>query len=155
MTSLGAGRDLLCVSRESPASSLRAAVQVLGLLVDGDRTMTCKDAISAHVNWKLRIHTLISGKLDEKLDPATIARDNVCELGKWLYADGKKEIPAAQHGELQATHADFHREAARIVGEFYTGHKIGLEAIEMDSSFGKLTTRIVGILSKMAKTQAS
>jgi hypothetical protein len=114
--------------------------------------MTAKDAISAHVNWKLRIHTLLSGKLPEKLEPTTIARDNVCELGKWIHGDGKKQISGAQHAELLAVHADFHREAARIVGEFYAGHKIGLEVIDMESTFGKLTTRIVGVLSRMDKT---
>ena len=113
--------------------------------------MTSKDAISAHVNWKLRIHTLLVGKLPEKLDPSSITRDNVCELGKWLHGDGRKQIPGAQHGELLAIHADFHREAARIVGEFCAGHKIGLEAIEMDSVLGKLTTKIVGILSRIGK----
>lgn len=113
--------------------------------------MTPKDAIAAHVNWKLRIHTLLSGKLTEKLDPATIEKDNVCELGKWIHSDGRNEIPKDQHGELLAAHADFHREAARIVRECYAGHKIGLEVIEMNAPFGKLTTRIVGILSKMGK----
>ena len=114
--------------------------------------MNSKDAITAHVNWKLRIHALISGKLAEKLDPSTIARDNVCELGKWLHSDGKNDIPKTQHAELLATHADFHREAARIVGEVYAGHRIGLDAIEMNSTFGKLTTRIVGMLSKISKS---
>lgn len=113
--------------------------------------VTSKDAISAHVNWKLRIHALLTGKLPEKLDPSLITRDNVCELGKWLNSDGKQEIPSALHAELLAVHADFHREAARIVGGFYAGHKIGLEAIEMDSAFGKMTTKIVGILSKIGK----
>lgn len=113
--------------------------------------MTAKDAIAAHVNWKLRIHALLSGKLPEKLDPAAIEKDNVCELGKWLHSDGKQAMLGPQHNELLAVHAEFHREAARIVRETYAGRKIGLEAIEMISPFGKLTTRIVGILSRMSK----
>jgi Chemoreceptor zinc-binding domain len=113
--------------------------------------VTSKDAIAAHVNWKLRIHALLSGKLLEKLDPTAIAKDDVCELGKWIHSDAWSEMPKPQHSELLATHADFHREAARIVREKYAGHKIGLEAIDSDSLFGKLTTRVVGILSKMAK----
>jgi hypothetical protein len=113
--------------------------------------VTAKDAITAHVNWKLRIHALLSGKLPEKLDPATIERDNVCELGKWLHSDGKNAMPGPEHSELLTVHAEFHREAARIVRETYSGRKIGLEAIEMGSLFGKLTTRVVGILSRMSK----
>jgi hypothetical protein len=113
--------------------------------------MNPKDAITAHVNWKLRIHTLLSGKLPDKLDPSTIEKDNVCELGKWIHSDARSQLPKPQHGELLAIHAEFHREAARIVRETYAGHPIGLEAIEMGSPFGKLTTKIVGILSQLAK----
>lgn len=111
--------------------------------------MTAKDAINAHVNWKLRIHALLSGKLPDKLDPAAIARDNACDLGKWIYGEAKNLVPGPAYAELKATHADFHREASRIVSEVYAGRPVGLQAIEMDSPFGKLTTRIVGILSKL------
>ncbi len=111
--------------------------------------MTTKDAIAAHVNWKLRIHALLSGKLAEKLDPTTIARDNVCELGKWIHGEARTSIPKPAHAELMSTHADFHREAARIISEANAGHLTGLEAIGPDSTFGKLTTRIVGMLSKL------
>lgn len=112
--------------------------------------MTIKDAITAHVNWKLRIHALISGRLPEKLDPSTIARDNLCELGKWLHSDAEKaDLHEPQRAELLAIHADFHRETARIVKEFYAGKKIGPEAVGLDSPFGKLTTQIVSSLSKI------
>jgi hypothetical protein len=113
--------------------------------------MSPKDAIAAHVNWKLRIHALLSGKLSEKLDPGTIARDNVCELGKWIYGEGKEQMSGDTHSDLMAAHASFHKEAARIVKEFYAGQKIGLEAIEMNAPFGKLTTRVVGILSRLGQ----
>jgi hypothetical protein len=116
---------------------------------DEDRMMKLQDAITAHVNWKLRIHALLTGKLADKLDPAAIARDNVCDLGKWIWGEGKNEIPQATLAELRATHAEFHREAARIVSEVYSGHTIGLEAIDPNTPFGKLTTKIVGILSKL------
>lgn len=116
--------------------------------------MSPKDAIAAHVNWKLRIHALLSGKLADKLDPTAIARDNVCELGKWLHGEGKSTMPAATHAELAAAHASFHKEAARIVSEVYAGNKVGLEAIDMNAPFGKMTTRVVGILSKLEHQQA-
>lgn len=117
---------------------------------ENNSNMNAKDAISAHVNWKLRIHSLLSGKLAEKLDPQAIEKDNMCDLGKWLYSDGRTQLAKQKHEELMAAHTQFHREAARIVRENYEGHKIGLEAIEMDSPFGRLTTKIVGILSSTA-----
>ena len=105
--------------------------------------MTAKDAIGAHVNWKLRIHALLSGRLSEQLDPAAIARDDGCELGQWIRGEGRG------HADLSSAHAEFHKEAARIIREHYSGRKIGLEAISPDSAFGKLTTRIVGMLTKI------
>jgi hypothetical protein len=113
--------------------------------------MTCKSAILAHANWKLRIHSLLSGRSIEKLDPAIVARSNECDLGRWLLSDVRNVIPRAQHAELLTVHADFHREAARIVREAYGGQDLGRKAMEQDTAFGKLTTRIVGILSKIGQ----
>lgn len=125
-------------------------LQRLNRSADSSLTMTSKDAITAHVNWKLRIHALLSSKSSEKLEAATIARDNVCELGKWIHGEGRTSVPKLMHAELMSTHADFHREAARIVSEVSAGRPIGLEAIAPDSPFGKLTTRIVGMLSRLS-----
>jgi hypothetical protein len=113
--------------------------------------MSPKDAITAHVNWKLRIHALLSGKLSEKLDPGAIARDDTCELGKWIHGEGRTQMPKDAHSDLMTSHASFHKEAARIVKDLYAGQKIGLEAIDMSAPFGKLTTRVVGILSKLGQ----
>lgn len=113
--------------------------------------MTARDAIVAHVNWKLKIHALLSGRLPKKLDPSTIEKDNVCEFGRWLHSDGERSMLAPQHAELIGIHAEFHREAARIVRETYAGRKIGHDAIGMNSLFSKLTARIVGILARMDK----
>jgi hypothetical protein len=112
------------------------------------RAMTPKDAIAAHVNWKLRIHALLSGKLGEKLEPSKIKKDDVCELGKWLHSQASNDMAAPQRDELLQVHAEFHREAARIVHEVNVGHAVGLEVIDPSSAFGKLTTRIVGILAR-------
>jgi hypothetical protein len=130
---------------------VRSQLKVFPVSDENRFNMNAKDAISAHVNWKLRIHALLSGKLAEKLDPQAIEKDNVCDLGKWLYSDGRTQLAKPQHADLMEAHSQFHREAARIVRENYAGHKIGLEAIEMDSPFGKLTTKIVGILSTVSK----
>jgi hypothetical protein len=112
--------------------------------------MNPKDAITAHVNWKLRIHALLSGKSTEKFDPSVIERDNVCELGKWIHSEARSQLPQPLHAELIATHADFHREAARIVRAVTSGRTIGIEAIDMNAPFGKLTTKIVGMLTKVS-----
>jgi hypothetical protein len=111
--------------------------------------MNAKDAITAHVNWKLRINTLLVGKLNEKLDPSSIERDNVCELGKWLHLDASKTMQKQPYTELLTAHAAFHCEAARIVREVYAGHKIGQEVIAPSSAFASLSEQVVRMLMKV------
>ena len=55
-------------------------------------------------------------------------------------------MPPPQYAELMATHAEFHREAARIVRESCAGRKMGMEAIEMDSPFGKPLATALGAI---------
>jgi methyl-accepting chemotaxis protein len=70
-------------------------------------------AVSAHVEWKMKLRSAISAQVP--VDAATIAKDNCCELGKWLHGEAR-----TKHGHLQSykecltSHAQFHREAGKI-----------------------------------------
>ena len=108
--------------------------------------MNPREAIHVHAHWKLRIHSLLSGNSRERLDPAIIERDNLCELGKWLHAGNTRAIPREMHRALLAVHATFHQEAARIVREVQAAHLLGLDVIEPGSVFGNLSSQIVGML---------
>jgi len=89
----------------------------------------------SQINAKTSGKITIKGKIIDKVGASSIV------LAQMLYTPENFSM---------AAHTQFHREAARIVREIYEGHKIGLEAIEMDSPFGRLTTKIVGILSSTA-----
>lgn len=75
--------------------------------------MDLSQAIRKHTEWRLKLRSAISNR--ETLDVATIAKDNCCELGKWLHGEGK-----ALFGTLRAypvcvaAHANFHVEAGRV-----------------------------------------
>jgi methyl-accepting chemotaxis protein len=73
------------------------------------------EAISAHIKWKTRLNEFIEGGSKEKLDSATVCKDNQCTLGKWIYGDGEKHKNLVQYGDLQAKHANFHLCAGTIV----------------------------------------
>src|ERR1039458_663492 len=48
----------------------------------GNASVTCKGAILAHANWELRIHTLLTGRPTERLDPAIVGQGNDWDLGR-------------------------------------------------------------------------
>ncbi len=71
------------------------------------------NAIAAHDEWKTTFRTAITK--NETLDATAISDDNCCELGKWLYGEGKTlfgKLP--MHAHCVATHKIFHHEAGAI-----------------------------------------
>jgi len=75
--------------------------------------MDLNEAIQKHSQWKFRFHqALMTG---EPMDAGAIAKDNRCDLGKWLYGEAK-----ALHGQRKAyaqclaRHSAFHAEAGKV-----------------------------------------
>lgn len=80
------------------------------------QSLNIEVAIAAHENWLTRLETCIAGHSQEKLDPAHIACDDRCDLGKWIYSDGQKYLGTyAAFNDLKATHKMFHFKASSIV----------------------------------------
>lgn len=77
--------------------------------------MNLDEAILKHAEWKLKLRTAISKH--EKLDVNTIGKDNCCDLGKWLYGEGKKHAQSASYTDLVVKHARFHQQAALVATE--------------------------------------
>lgn len=77
--------------------------------------MNLTNALNAHTQWKVRLQAAVDQK--QPLDAATIGRDNVCELGKWLYGEGKTLFAGTDiYTQVVHRHAMFHA-AARAVAE--------------------------------------
>lgn len=117
----------------------------------GDK-MNIDDAIKAHSAWKLRLNRFAEGTSEEALDENTIGKDNGCDLGKWLYGEGKKTIgnhPA--YNELLKEHADFHRQASSVVRLCKSGQnaKVKQALSDPNSDYCKSTTKVIGLLMKL------
>ena len=90
--------------------------------------MDLSQAIQKHAEWKLKFRSAISGK--ETLDAATIAKDNCCELGKWLHGEGKiKYSKLASHADCTSKHASFHIEAGKVAAAINAKKYIEAEAM--------------------------
>lgn len=114
--------------------------------------MDFEEARKAHASWKVRIKDAIAGRSTEKLDPATIAKDSVCTLGKWIHSDGPKACNA--HPDLlkrvKELHAEFHKVTAGVVTSSNSGAKgDALAALGPDSQFSQLSNKINGLLIEL------
>jgi hypothetical protein len=75
--------------------------------------MDLEAAIGKHAEWKTKFRNAMSKH--EQMDAASIAKDNCCELGKWLHGEGK-----THYGRLASLtacvqkHALFHTEAGKV-----------------------------------------
>ena len=77
--------------------------------------MNFNQVIFAHADWKNRFKLFLEGK--EQLEQANVAKDNLCELGKWLYGDGRQHAHLPEYASLKEKHAQFHAAAANVVGQ--------------------------------------
>lgn len=75
--------------------------------------MDLKDAIQKHAQWKFRFHQALL--TSEPMDAGIIAKDNQCELGKWLHGEAKALYGQRKtHAQCLARHAAFHTEAGKV-----------------------------------------
>ncbi len=56
--------------------------------------MDLDKAMETHGNWKIKFRHAIT--IGEALDAPMIAKDNCCELGKWLYSEKAFHTQAGQ-----------------------------------------------------------
>jgi hypothetical protein len=71
------------------------------------------NAVIAHSIWKSRFRAAIMNA--ETLDSQTISKDDCCELGIWLYGDGKRRYGGKpEFSSLVEKHKNFHNEAGDI-----------------------------------------
>jgi hypothetical protein len=108
------------------------------------------DAINAHVAWKVRLQKHVKGISEERLDATIVGRDDLCNLGKWIYThvDQHGEIPLFR--QVQEQHADFHRCAAEIIESANRGEQQAAEHM-LHHDYAHLSHMVVKSLSKLGK----
>lgn len=67
----------------------------------------------AHAEWMAELREFIYGNGD--MEPERIARDDQCELGEWLYGEGKRYRHLEEYDNARQIHAALHRHAADVV----------------------------------------
>lgn len=90
--------------------------------------MDLNTAIEKHAEWKTKFRSAIAKQ--EKMDDATISKDNCCELGKWLHTEAKIKYSRFQsHANCIDKHATFHIEAGKVAKTINAGKYNEAEAM--------------------------
>jgi len=109
-----------------------------------------KGAIEAHQRWKIRLHDVIEGRSEEELDPAMVARDDCCALGKWIHgAGGTNFAEHPEFTELKRRHAHFHVCAGHVLILAQSGRKREANEEIVHGEFARISREVVMNLAQM------
>lgn len=112
--------------------------------------MNLDDAVAVHQKWKIRLGMAIEGHAKESLDPATVERDDQCDLGKWLHGEGRVHQGREEFQPLVAEHAGFHKHAAKVLRIAMRGDREGAKA-ELDGPYYQQSQKVVMAILKLKK----
>ena len=111
-------------------------------------------ATNAHKAWKKRLQDCISGSCNT-LDPAVIALDNRCDLGKWLYGIRDSQLALSADTRrlftrLLEEHAAFHQVAARVAQQAMDNHqKEAMQQMQAGGDYARISNQVISTLGEL------
>jgi len=140
-------KQALPLRAQSPKALPPAAV---GMAIS-DLDLDFDKVIGAHAQWKSKLRSAISRK--EQLNAADIARDDLCELGRWIHScDSAKSAGIGLFSALMAEHKQFHRcagEVAHVINQ--QNYKKAEEMITPKSKFSEASNVVIATLGRMKR----
>jgi len=74
-----------------------------------------------HRNWLIQLRAFLDGRKENL--KATSEDHLKCDLGRWIYGDGKRFQSSSNYNELEALHKNFHAKAGAIIQTKTEGKK--------------------------------
>ncbi len=107
--------------------------------------------IMAHGQWKTKFRAAINHQ--EQLKAETISRDDVCELGKWIYSEGKAVLGhSGEFVKLVSEHKHFHHsagEVAQVINQ--RRFDTATDMIGPRSAFTTASNQVIATLGRMKR----
>jgi hypothetical protein len=116
--------------------------------------MNFDDAIKAHAGWKVKLSVYLKNP-NKSIDHNDVCKDNICDLGKWIYGEGGAKYSADENfKKLKQAHTEFHQEAASIIKKADANQNVSEEiALGNKSKFITLSNDIVTLLMGMKRNE--
>ena len=82
----------------------------------------------------------------------TVAQDNKCLLGQWIYGEGKKLEVHEEYSKLKREHARFHKAAADVIKKADSGANVTEDvAIGTKSEFGEASVAVIVAINEIKR----
>ena len=115
--------------------------------------MDLDSSIGKHAEWKMKFRNAISKQ--EQMDAATLAKDNCCDLGKWLHGEAKTSFSRlTSHAECIKKHASFHVEAGKVATAINAKKYAEAEAMIAGGTSYAQASSAVGVAIMQLKKEA-
>ena len=101
--------------------------------------------VLAHAKWKRELHSAI--ETNEKLDASNVGKDNLCEMGKWIYGEGSAYANLPAYIDLKQKHAKFHALVADVITKMRSlPQGEALELIGLNSEFSRASSDCINAI---------
>lgn len=110
-------------------------------------------AVGAHGLWKSRLrHAVATRRTD--VPPEVVRADDRCKFGQWLHhAVGPAERTGSSFRTVRDLHAQFHREAAKVLDLALAGRTAEAEAaMAPASAFTEVSTQLTAAMMAWKRT---
>jgi methyl-accepting chemotaxis protein len=101
----------------------------------------------AHAEWMAELREFICGNGD--MDPERAGRDDQCELGVWLYGEGRRYRHLEEYDNARQIHAALHQHAAQVVTLVRAGRRT--EAAAHVAPAGPLRKKSAALIKSFAR----
>ena len=106
-------------------------------------------ATEAHMAWKVKLMTLVNRRMP--LDEDISCSDNHCELGRWIYGEGRIFEDNPIYVQLRDKHKQFHDSVGLIVELVRRGKYDDAKDELMNGSFSHLSSAVVAEIVKLKR----
>lgn len=108
-------------------------------------------AIGAHGMWKQRLNAAIE-QGSSSFSPEQVAPDNQCDFGRWLYSLPPVVRRSPEFNNVQALHASFHKEAARVLSLAVKGDRqAARQSMDIGGTYSKVSSDLTSAMMTWKK----
>jgi methyl-accepting chemotaxis protein len=106
--------------------------------------------IESHAEWKMRLRVLLDSGAAGGLRADDFEAGDRCDLGRWIYGEGRRFADDLQFQALERLHREFHRAAAEVIRFVAEGRRLEAEAL-LTGDYARHSASLVGALSELGK----
>jgi hypothetical protein len=107
-------------------------------------------AIASHKSWLQRLELLLDGIDAGGIQVDAVGHTHHCPLGTWLAGPGQRFSTLRSFHHLEATHAEFHTQAAEVVRLWRAKDTDGAEAL-LKGAVTELSTEVALLIESLKR----